>query len=577
MDPNLDALNARLDGIESRLDRLTSLMERQFSGAAPQAATQVAQDLAAVHGPEDLQRRLADTLLRVGDPEVLESLTRILELAPQLEYAAYGLAAGPDLLEEGLEVANEMAEEQGLPAHEVRRRVMAGAELLKGLSSPEQIASLGRLGRMAPSLVPAAEAVESAAQTLVAYEGSAAFQARLSETLVRIGEPEVLDALTRIAALAPQLEYAAYGLAAGPELLEEGLEVANEMAAEQGLDHAELQRRLRAGAALLQKLSTAESIESIGQLGALAPSLVPAAQAAEKAATELEAYEGRDAFQARLAETLVRIGEPEVLESLTAIASMAPRLEYAVYALAAGPELLEEGLDLIKEMSHGGPSMDDRLKAGLVLAEKLSQPATLRGLQSVVEATNQVASSGGFGFLTQAAGMAATGMAAAFNEAGIQDAAQLAPRIDAAMALMVKLSDPSLLGTMERLVDQAIVVEPKLLAATKVLETLDLDALARVTEKATDPLVAEALVDLLDLAPLLRGPLSTLPNQPLTLEMLNRINIAFNEAARSAKPVGAFGALGAMGDPDVQRSVGVALDVARRLGESLAQLPAEAK
>ena len=71
-------------------------------------------------------------------PEVLQSLTRVVSLAPQLECAALGAAALPELIEEALAVARDKTAQthEGAPL-ELRLRALAQAGLR--LSHPDVI------------------------------------------------------------------------------------------------------------------------------------------------------------------------------------------------------------------------------------------------------------------------------------------------------------------------------------------------------------------------------------------------------------------------------------------------------
>lgn len=60
--------------------------------------------------------------------------------------------------------------------------------------------------------------------------------------------------------------------------------------------------------------------------------------------------------------------------------------------------------------------------------------------------------------------------------------------------------------------------------------------------------------------------LDRLPALEALAPMLDEIPAAVGRAQREARPLGLFGVLGAMGDPAVKRSVGLALAVARQLG-----------
>ena len=109
-----------INRLETKLDRITDLLEGmshapgangKAGGGYTQAALQrVELDLAEVEGSAALRERLTETLLRVCEPETLDSLTRLAILAPKLEVAANVAAAAPELLDEALHAARAHAD-----------------------------------------------------------------------------------------------------------------------------------------------------------------------------------------------------------------------------------------------------------------------------------------------------------------------------------------------------------------------------------------------------------------------------------------------------------------------------------
>ena len=109
------------------------------------------------------------------------------------------------------------------------------------------------------------------------------------------------------------------------------------------------------------------------------------------------------------------------------------------------------------------------------------------------------------------------------------------------------------------------------LAARLGADGIDVDqrarAMVRLVERLTAPQTTAALETLLD-----SGLFDA-----RTLDSLGRVTDALAVTGQSAPPapVGAWGAFRALGDPDVQRSVGLLLAIAKELGRSLAGPPAE--
>jgi len=212
------------------------------------------------------------------------------------------------------------------------------------------------------------------------------------------------------------------------------------------------------------------------------------------------------------------------------------------------------------------------VRGGIAVAEALSEPEMLKSVLTIAEAGATVTRSPGFTFAASAAGMAVNALHTAAGEAGLTEGDGLQARLKAGADLLLTLSEPDTMASVHRLTTQAIALEPLLGRLATLLENFDPDSFAAIAETASKPEVNQARRDLMELAPVLRRPLSILPNQPHTLEMLDHINVAFNDASINAQQVGAFGVLTALRDPDVQRSVGVALAVARELGRSFSKL-----
>lgn len=338
--------------------------------------------LSTVHGDDAMRESVADLVMRLGDPDTMASLTRVVTLLPELEYALNAVAAGPTLLEEGIDLARARLRAAGATDHDLRQRIDGAAGTLVALSEPRTAESLRRLAGHAPELVPVLEAAGTATSALAAVEGEDVLTERLTDTITALAEPETLDSLTRIAGLAPQIEYAVNALAAGPALLEEGIEVAHARLRESGIPPHEAQRRVDAAVRTAVKLSERSTLEALGQLSGLTPTLVPVANGAARAIADLSAVEGEEALANRFAETVVRLAEPETLDALTRIASLAPQIEYGVNALAAGPALLEEGIELAKAKlgEQGAHDVDRRLEAAGELLVGFSEPAVLQSL-----------------------------------------------------------------------------------------------------------------------------------------------------------------------------------------------------
>lgn len=258
-------LEARLARVETTLDRLVTLMERQATPFS-EPVGRAEQALSNIYGADEMNERVGELVLRLGEPETLDALTRIGILLPRIEYALQFAAGGPELLEEGLEMVREKMHEAGTDAADAQRRAQKGLEAADVLSRPAQLDAVQTLGHALPALAPLADAAARTGAQLAAYEGKEAFTGRLAESLLRIAEPETLDALTRVATMVPQIEYAVTALTAGPEVLEEGLQMVREAATEKGIEPTAVDARARAAIDAAAALSDPKVLNGLVEL-----------------------------------------------------------------------------------------------------------------------------------------------------------------------------------------------------------------------------------------------------------------------------------------------------------------------
>jgi|GEM_PF-5003037 len=195
---DMTEITARLDRLERSVGKLIDVISQSSLVARPDAATVTGST--PLVGADD---RMSAALQRLGEPEVLQALTRIASIAPQLEAAA------------------KTAQLKPAPPAAAR------------------------------SSAPAKPRLDSKPITT---------DGPMQELTRTLHKPEVLQALTRVASLAPQLEYAALGAAALPELIEEALAVARDKTAETH-EGAPLELRLQALAQAGLRLSHPEFIK----------------------------------------------------------------------------------------------------------------------------------------------------------------------------------------------------------------------------------------------------------------------------------------------------------------------------
>ncbi|MGF1510888.1 MAG: DUF1641 domain-containing protein [Myxococcota bacterium] len=484
--PSTADLESRLDRLEATLERVVQLLETR-STPFTQSSRHAQAALSELYGQDELQERMSELVLRLGEPDTLEALTRIGVLLPSLEYALQAAAGGPELLEEGLEMVRAEFQRRGVDAADLDARTRAAGDALSILTQPSTLKVLGRLASSLTGAVPLAEALGRASDEVRRVEGPG-FEQRLEETFSLLVQAETLDSLGRIAALAPQIEYAVNALAAGPELLEEGMAMVQEKLQREGADAAELQLRVRAATDAVMACSSPAALRALSQIGAAGSALTPFVRAAARTGRMLSTYEGQDALTDRLAESFLRIAEPETLDALTRVACLTPQIEFAVNALAAGPEILEEVMEQVRTAGA---------KSGLTPHD-------------------------------------------------------INRRVQTGLEALTALSDPTVL---------------------KALGKVDVPGMLEFTEVIARPANKEALLKLVDLAPALERPLSALPVQPNTLDILRAVNEAVEEVSTQKRSIGLFGLLSAIRDPNVQRALGFFLSVAERVGEHLDERP----
>jgi uncharacterized protein YjgD (DUF1641 family) len=201
---DMTEITARLDRLERSVGKLIDVISQ--SSLVTQAEENPGSKPLVV-----ADDRMSAALQRLGEPELLQALTRIASMAPQLEAAA------------------KTAQLKPAPPAAAR------------------------------SSAPAKPKLDSKPVAAITTDGPT-IDGPMQELTRTLHKPEVLQSLTRVASLAPQLEYAALGAAALPELIEEALAVARDKTAETH-EGAPLELRLQALAQAGLRLSHPEFIK----------------------------------------------------------------------------------------------------------------------------------------------------------------------------------------------------------------------------------------------------------------------------------------------------------------------------
>lgn len=335
------------------------------------AATQAGQRLATVETPAALKERLSDALVRLAETETLDSLLRIAELAPQIEYAVNFLAAGPALLEDGMADVRSRLRAAGADVSEVDRRLEALLKALPQLSAPRVVNAASDLAGLLPVLRPLTTALGRATQQLGEVESQEALTERLAETIVAITEEETLASLTRLAQLAPHLEYAAQFAAAGPGLLEDAMAMVQKWTADNGHDGVRVEDRLNEAAKVLFKISEPQALRGIGRLAeAVEPSLRDreTMEALAKILELLPSFSGPlqslsravpDVDVGAVVGLLEAAKRTDVQHAIKGLVELAPQLERPLRALPFQPHTLEV-LKTLNEAVESGATQERR-------------------------------------------------------------------------------------------------------------------------------------------------------------------------------------------------------------------------
>ncbi len=280
-----------------------------------------------------------------------------------------------------------------------------------------------------------------------------------------------------------------------------------------------------------------------------------------------------EARRAALAETAAVVTEPEVMQSLGHIAAQAPRLTAAV-DLAAGLEdyvatALRVGDDLAEGL--GGATVEHRLQAGREALQRLSEPATLDALGHMAEQAPR---------LTAVVDLAAGFEDYASSALGLGDelaeglgGAELEARLQAGRTVLRELTAPDTLTAIGHMAEQA----PRLTAAVDLVAGLEdhvagalelgdglaerlgdvgleqrVQGAAELLARLSEPEVVSTIVRLVERAPQLEAVLQVLDQG----------------GPEDSRPLGLWGLYRALGEPDVQRALGVTLSMARQLGRA---------
>lgn len=316
----------------------------------------------------------------------------------------------------------------------------------------------------------------------------------------------------------------------------------------------------------------------------------PIAAGVADAIAQLSAVEGAAELEARVSEAVVALSNPETLAALVRIGQLAPELEYAATILAAGPELLEEALEVVRHKLERYPDAAPRLRRLQAAVQDLDAAP----LVDAVETLTQTLPS-----LLPLLARGASGLAAALQQVPLpqlEDSlarltrALLNPTHQVALAETLELL-PQIAYAVHGLADAQPLVDAvreaatpwasdlptaanKLRTTAQELHALQVGPLGQEFKELLAhlgrPEVCRAIREVLEQAPQVAALTHALPLEQPTLGVARALGSAFERSGNSTHEVGPVGLFRALGDPDVRRATGLALSLARALGAHLA-------
>jgi hypothetical protein len=281
--------------------------------------------------------------------------------------------------------------------------------------------------------------------------------------------------------------------------------------------------------------------------------------------------------------SLATLTQPSTLNGLVRLGELAPMVSDTV---AMGTDIADEWI----ADNLGGDELDARLKAGMQALLTLSKPSVLEAVSLFAEQAPKLQTAVGRAASLDDTVAMATDIADEWVHEHIGGDG-LQERLDAGKEALLAATHPDVLGALSRVAAQAPQLERLATLGAQFDDTVAmatdiaddwvrenvggdglgerLEAAGHALRTVSDPEVVEALGALASLAPRL------LKSATLAAD-LDDLVASVGEAMREpAKRVGPFGLLSALRDPDIQRGLGQALLVARRLGQSSSLLPVQ--
>lgn len=372
---------------------------------------------------------------------------------------------------------------------------------------------------------------------------------RSSLTLVEaLTEPRTVEVVGRLVERIEMVDQSLVVMEQLPDLAAGAVDTVDRLIAAASASGIDIDLRLRASLALAERLTNPDTVDALLTLteraGEAAEAAEVLAQAPGMVAGAIDTVDGVmgglaargidvDARLRALLAATERLTDPVVLGTLTRLADRAPMLDEAMQVAEQLPGLAAGALDtvdgVVRQLQASGFDLDARIRGVIAVTDAATNPRALAAIERLMA-----------------------------NPEALEHLADVAEAAPGMVAGAIDTFD-SVVG---RLAANGIDFNERVTLLVKALESL------------TDPVIVHLLQTVLargtDLSRLVEVLLESGVFDEDAVSVVGSTSTAVVQTqAAKPPPVGAFGALGAVFDPDVQRSLGFAIAFARTFGKRL--------
>ena len=368
------------------------------------------------------------------------------------------------------------------------------------------------------------------------------------ELVEALTEPRTVEVMGRLVDRIELVDQSLMMLEQVPDLAAGAVDTVDRLVAAAAASGIDIDARLRASLTLAERLTNPDTVEALLALTHHADQAAEAAammsQAPGMVAGAIDTVDGVigglhargidvDARVKALLVATEKLTDPAVLGTLTRLADQAPLLEESLQIAEQLPGMAAGAMDtvdgLVRQLQSRGVDLDARMRGILAVTEAATDPRALAAVERLLK-----------------------------NPDALVQLAELAEQAPGMVAGAIDTFD----GMVGRLAERGIDFDQRVVALTQALEAL------------TDPVIIHLLNTVLargcDLSRLVETLLESGVFDEEAVQVVGSTSHAVVQTqADKPAPVGAFGALGAIFDPDVQRSLGFAIAFARTFGKRL--------